>query len=131
MLFRSLGWEVYARKDEFYKETGIALAADATKLAQHGAKAGDETSIADSPLATALKAFIANTNGVASGVEEFIGNYGDNPKALKDYLVTLEKDRLPAATPEQGFEATVIAIKANEAITKGQKITFEKEWFEV
>ena len=27
-----LGWEVYARKDKFYKETGIALLANATKL---------------------------------------------------------------------------------------------------
>src|SRR5258706_10920265 len=59
----TLGWEVYARKDEFYKETGIALAADATKLAAHGAKAGDETSVSDTPLFTAVKAFIANTSG--------------------------------------------------------------------
>jgi len=126
-----LGWEVYARKDEFYKETGIALAADATKLAAHGAKASDETAIADTPLFTALKAFIANTNAVAGGVEDFVANFGDTPKALKEYLATLEKDRLAAATAQQGFEATVIAIKANEAIAKGQRITFEKEWFEV
>ncbi|MCK6500835.1 MAG: Gfo/Idh/MocA family oxidoreductase, partial [Nitrospira sp.] len=33
-----LGWEVYARKDTFYKETGIALVANATKLAAQGDK---------------------------------------------------------------------------------------------
>jgi len=37
----------------------------------------------------------------------------------------------PAANWQDGLEATVMAIKANEAAVTKQKITFEKEWFEI
>src|SRR5882672_1523071 len=126
-----LGWEVYARKDEFYKETGIALAANATKLVAQGNKPVEEAPYADTPLFYALEAFIANTGSITGGVEDFLANFGENPKALKEYIATLEKSRLPGATAQQGFEATVVAIKANEAISKGQRITFQKDWFEI
>jgi hypothetical protein len=126
-----LGWEVYARKDEFFKETGIALVANATKLVAQGTKPVEEAPYTNTPLSYALEAFIANSATLASGVEDFISNFGENPKALKEYLATLSKSRLPCAGFEQGFEATVIAIKANEAITKGERIKFEKEWFEI
>ena len=126
-----LGWEVYARKDEFYKETGIALVANATKLVAQGNKPVEQAPYSDTPLHYALESFITNTGALAGGVEDFLANFGDNPKALKEYLETLQKGRQPAATAQQGFDATVIAIKANEAIRAGQKITFQKEWFEV
>jgi hypothetical protein len=41
------------------------------------------------------------------------------------------KTRRPAAGYQEGFEATVVAIKANEAILKGQKIELPKEFFQV
>ncbi|MEK7707362.1 MAG: Gfo/Idh/MocA family oxidoreductase, partial [Verrucomicrobiota bacterium] len=53
-----LGWEVYARKDSFGKETGIALVADASKSAKEGA-AGTEEAPPAVPLQFALEAFIA------------------------------------------------------------------------
>ena len=37
----------------------------------------------------------------------------------------------PCAVLKDGFEAAIIAIKANEAILKNQKIAFQKEWFEL
>ncbi len=55
-----LGWEVYASKDLFYQETGIALVANATKSVKVKPKAGEETGYADSPLHYALKAFVKN-----------------------------------------------------------------------
>ena len=58
-----LGWEVYARKDTFYKEQGVALVADATKLAAQGLDPA-----ADDPnVETSL--FMA-TDQVASGSEK-------------------------------------------------------------
>jgi len=62
-----LGWEVYANKESFYKETGIALSANATKLAKATAKPGESDS--PTPLFSALDAFITNTVEVGAAVE--------------------------------------------------------------
>ena len=126
-----LGWEVYARKDSFYKETGIALVADASKSTTQGNKPGEEI-VADPPLYYALEAFLANTNLIQTDVEDFIASYGEADKAaLKDYLGSHAKNFLPASGYKEGFEAAVSAIKANEAIQKRQRIAFSKEWFEI
>lgn len=126
-----LGWEVYARKDEFYRETGIALVANATKLVAQGNKPVEEAPYSSTPLHYALEAFISNTSALAGDVENFTSSFGNDPKALKEYLAPLGKSRAPAAGYEQGFEATVLAIKANEAITKGKRIVLQNEWFEI
>ena len=127
-----LGWEVYARKDEFYKETGIALVANATKIVAQGDKPVEDAPYANTSLSYALEAFISNTYVVLSGVEDFIASFSPNDTAaLKEYLAGLAKSKLPAAGWQEGYEATVIAIKANEAILKKQRIAFEKEWFQV
>jgi hypothetical protein len=34
-------------------------------------------------------------------------------------------------TWQEGFEATVLALKANEAAVKKEKIVFQNEWFEL
>ena len=80
-----LGWEVYARKDRFYKETGIALLANATKLdAQNQDPTEDDPSI-ESPLWYAL--------------QEFMENHAFGPFP-------------PSADYQKGFEAAVVAIFA-------------------
>jgi predicted dehydrogenase len=100
-----LGWEVYARKDEFFGsgETGIALVANATKLLAQGKKPAEALAHGDTPLFYAL--------------EEFINNINDN--------------KPPSCGFKEGFEAAVTAIKANEAVVKGTRITLEKSLFEV
>jgi hypothetical protein len=123
-----LGWEIYASKDQFYKETGIVLAANATKSVKNEAKSA-ESAFADSPLHFALASFIQNSRVTANGVRDFVAAYGADAEGLPDYLGGLSKARLPAAGYQEGFDATVTAIKANEAITKGQKIALQKEWF--
>lgn len=127
-----LGWEVYARKETFYKESGIVLGADATKLKKEEKAgeqaAGDETT----PLQYALASFVQNCFTVQTGVADYASNYDANDTAgLVEYLAGLSKSRLPAAGYQEGYEATVIALKANEAIQKGQRIVFEKEWFDL
>jgi predicted dehydrogenase len=125
-----LGWEVYARKDQFYQETGIALVANASKLVK-AQKEGEPPPPETTPLQHALAAFITNSGVVAKGVEDFTANFGEDAEALREYLAGLAKSRRPAAGFRDGFEATVLAIKANEAIAKGQRMVLQKEWFEV
>src|SRR5207247_3269649 len=66
-----LGWEVYARKDSFYKETGIALVANATKLVAQGEKPVEEAPYTNTPLFYALQNFLTNVNAVSGDVEAF------------------------------------------------------------
>lgn len=56
-----LGWEVYARKDKFYKETGIYLVANATKLETQDESATDASSAyTKTALHYSLEAFVYN-----------------------------------------------------------------------
>jgi len=127
-----LGWEVYAKKETFYKETGISLSADATKL-KKDPKAVDDGIVPpnEAPLYKSLEAFITNSGILAAGVEDFVSNFGNDEKALRDYLPTVMKNKSHAAGYQEGFEATVTALKANEAVVTGQKILFKPEWFEL
>lgn len=126
-----LGWEVYARKDSFYKETGIALVANATKSVQKEEKPGEETPYTNTVLSSALEAFITNSNLIGGAVEDFTANFGDDEPALKENLSALAKNKVLCADYQDGYEATVTVIKANEAIQKGQRIALQKEWFEI
>jgi len=128
-----LGWEVYARKDQFFKETGIALVADASKAdAAKSAKDGKDDDGGDPPLRHALDSFLANTELISNAIEDFVSTFNaTDMKALTEYLAGIQKSKLPAATYMDGFESTVTCIKANEAVAKKQTIKFEKEWFEI
>ena len=121
-----LGWEVYARKDAFYKETGIMLVANATKLAAQTDKAVEEVPYTNTPLSHALGAFLEK----CASVDDFIASYGSVDAAeLQDHLA---KSHLPpAATYVEGFQAAVTAVKANEAIITGQRIALKPEWYEL
>jgi hypothetical protein len=125
-----LGWEVYANKTSFYKETGIALDANATKLAKKTAKPGEAPDASDTPtpLYSALDAFVSNANEIGAAVEDFKASYDiSDVKALREYLANIK--RQPGAGYQEGLDAAIIAIKANEAITKGQKIHLSKDLF--
>jgi predicted dehydrogenase len=124
-----LGWEVYARKDAFYKETGIALVAGATKLAAQGDKPAQEPP-AIPALYSALEMFLRNAGELDAAIEDFTSIYGsDDPNALAEHLSKLH--RAPAAGYLEGYQATVTAIKANEAIATSQRIALKPEWYEV
>jgi predicted dehydrogenase len=93
-----LGWEVYARKDRFFREVGVALVADATKLAAQGVDFTKDDPSVETPLYYAL--------------EEFLDNNINGPFP-------------PSAGYRQGHDATVVALKANEAITRGTRVTLD------
>ncbi len=122
-----LGWEVYARKDAFYKETGIALVANATKQAAIGEKAAAEPP-SNSPLYYAVEAFLKNSHELGAAIEDFTSVFGsDDPAALAEHLAKVH--RSPAAGYVEGFQAAVTAVKASEAIMTGERIVLKPEWY--
>lgn len=126
-----LGWEVYARKETFFKEVGIVLAANATKLAAQGDNPVIDTQVAtQGSLFYALEAFVVNADLVRTGINDFTTNFGsDDDQALADYLKDIIKNQLPAAGWQEGYEATVTAIKAHEAVMKSTKVELPDELY--
>ena len=126
-----LGWEVYAAKRSFYKETGIALVADATKLSAQGAEEEEVQAFTSTPLNSALEAFLVNSRLTGTAVVDFETNYGEDEEGLKEYLADMEKNKSHAAGYQEGYAAAVTVIKANEAILAKKRIVLEKEWYDI
>lgn len=98
-----LGWEVYARKEPVYDETGICMVADATKILQAGKEPGKEGSV--EPTKVALYC------------------------ALENFTKSIREGAKVVADATAGYQATVIALKANEAALTGAKIAYQPAWF--
>lgn len=126
-----LGWEVYARKDAFYTESGIALVANASKVSQSAAQGGGASDpAAETSLTFAIQAFLTNSNLVGTGVEDFAALFdGNDLGAVAKHIETLKFS--PAANYRDGYVATVMALKANEAVLRQEKIRFENAWFDL
>ncbi|MBW3625480.1 MAG: Gfo/Idh/MocA family oxidoreductase [Armatimonadetes bacterium] len=99
-----LGWEVYAKKEKVMDDTGIVLIANATKILS----AGGTPSIAQV-------------------------DTGKTPLyySVEHFATCIKENKKPDNGPEVGYQATVVALKANEAVTNGAKVTFQKEWFDL
>jgi predicted dehydrogenase len=128
-----LGWEVYARKETFYKESGVVLDANATKQKSLTQKASEDPLAKDeTPLHYALKAFVRNSYTLQAGLEDFAANYGDgDTAALNESIAKTRALFVPAAGFKEGYEATVCVLKANEAILQGRRIELAKECFDL
>lgn len=126
-----LGWELYARKETFYNETGIVLAAGSSKQVANAEKAAEETAAALPPLYHALEAFLGNCAEVGAAVEDFTATFGAGAdrKALAENLATIELRK--SASWKEGLFATVLALKANEAVTTGKRMVLKPELFEL
>jgi hypothetical protein len=99
-----LGWEVYAYKEKVGEDTGIALVADATKLLAEGRSPSEN-----------------RETDPTKGSLYFAG----------DHFLTAIREKKPSVSGwDEGYRATVTALKANEAITNGTKIVFTKEMFD-
>jgi len=127
-----LGWEVYARKESFYKESGIVLASNATKLVAQGETGQSSPLLEFSSLYYALEAFVNNAYMHERAVAEFIETYGDSDDdALKEYLVDIDKKKMPATNAKAAFESTALAIRANEAILKNERVKLDEDLFKI
>jgi predicted dehydrogenase len=121
-----LGWEVYARKDSFHQESGIALVMDATQLAAQGEQNPDSLPPRKDALYHALGNFLYNADQHGGAVEDFSMAFDPNDRpALERHLADL--NFLRAAGYKEGYEATVLAIKANESVTSGKRLILPKE----
>lgn len=100
-----LGWEVYARKETCFDETGICMIADATKILAEGKEPGKEGSVA--PEKEPLYC------------------------ALENFTRSIRENSQPVCGAVEGYRSTVAAIKVNEAVLSGSKLTFDKGLFEV
>ena len=123
----ALGWEVYAQKDDFYKETGIALLADATKQASRFAKDGEKAA-EPTLFHWALESFATNAILHNNAVKDFSEFYDiEDKEGLVDYLSDIESSKLPYADYKRGFEATVTSLIANEAVMGRKRIEISED----
>ena len=124
-----LGWEVYARKDVFYKETGIALVANASKSVQQAPKPG-ETEITNPILANALERFLKNASDVEIALSpETREAFKDDPDSLGELFSKVAKKAVAGYL--EGYQATVLAIKANEAAMGRTRIEIKPELYKL
>ena len=125
-----LGWEVYAKKDIFYKETGIALVANASKSVIVE-KTGEEPPFSFTSLGHSLENFARNSLDYVDNTKEYVENISADDKAgLIEHLAKNVPKR-PSASFLDGYQATVTAIKSNEAVMTGQRIELKPEWYEL
>jgi predicted dehydrogenase len=127
-----LGWEVYAPKTTFYKETGITLAAGNSKPPPVDAQGQPivPDPLTTSPLFSALGNFLRNAVDLNAAAEDYKSSYGaDDVDGLMEHLAKVP--RRAAANYLEGFQSVVTAVKANEAILGAKRIELKPEWYEL
>jgi predicted dehydrogenase len=127
-----LGWEVYASKEVFYKETGIVLKANASKSvpANAAGQQPQESPFSSTPLFYALQVFLKNGIDMSASVEDAINLLGaDDAEGIAAQAA--KATHRPAAGYLEGFQTAVTAIKANEAIVTASRVALKPEWYEL
>jgi hypothetical protein len=99
----NLGWEVYASRQQVGDEVGIALVADASKLLALGKEPKDF--VKTDPKRTQLYF------------------------ACEGFLNAIRTKKPTKCTAEVGYVANVLAIKANEAVLSGSRISLTPDLF--
>jgi len=100
-----LGWEVYARKEPCFDETGICMIADSTKILAEGKEPGKEGSVDPKQEAIYL--------------------------ALENFIRSIREGAKPVCGALEGYQATVVALKAHQATVTGSRIAYSGEMFEL
>ncbi|MFQ3549942.1 MAG: Gfo/Idh/MocA family oxidoreductase [Armatimonadota bacterium] len=91
-----LGWEVYARKEDCFGDTGICLIADSTKILEEGREPGEDGAVEPEKDALTM--------------------------AFENFAKSIREDKPNVSDIDTGFYATINSIKANEAIMKNIKV---------
>jgi len=118
------GWEVYAKKDIFYRETGIVLKPGASKSTDQ--QPTPEELFKSTPLYKSLENFARNVADVIARSEDLKESLGEaDPEELA------KVQRRASATHLDGYAATVLAIKANQAIVKGDRLEIKPGDYEL
>ena len=126
-----LEWEIHARKELFHDRTGLVLVANASKQKATDAQSDPiEAALAVSPLQHALQAFVQSALDIEAAVEDFTSAYGSgNVAELHEHLSSVP--RIPGAGWQQGFDAVVMAVKAQEAVVTGKRTELQPDLFEL
>lgn len=129
-----LGWEVYARKDAFYKESGLVLGAGNTKQETQSKKGTVADAQVDekSQLQYAFEAFLKNADTIQSGVKDFTENFdASDVPALREYLAGLQKEKTWLACPgwAEGLESAATVIQANQAVLDNKRLVLDPAAF--
>ena len=104
----------------------MVLAAGATTLGKGGKKLYQESAFTQTPIFYSLEAFAYNCHQVKTTVADLIDTFGevDNETVvefLKEQLAGTNS-LLPAAGSVEGYQANVIALKANEAVNTRKRV---------
>ncbi|MDY7110202.1 MAG: Gfo/Idh/MocA family oxidoreductase [Planctomycetota bacterium] len=91
------GWEVYANRQQFHKDEGITLIADATKLAAQG-KLKEGVGLPHDPLYY----------------------------SISDFFNSIVKNEPVVCSVEEGLRATAVGILANLAIVSGEDVVIDE-----
>lgn len=125
-----LGWEVYAMKETFHKETGIVLKLGGSKSVDQVKAQQAEEPYTNTPLSFALANFLRNAGTYTTAARDYVDSFGaDDPDGLKEHMSKVP--RQPAAGYLEGYQATVIAIKGNEAVNTAKRVAIPKEMYEL
>ncbi len=118
-------WEVYTKKENFGDEVGYVLKADASKSVQTKQEVVPFT---NTPLSFALTNFMLNSRDVDAAAKNFTDAYGtDDADALAQAMLGVP--RRAAAGYLEGFQATVTAVVANQAMKSGQRVEIKPELY--
>jgi predicted dehydrogenase len=101
----ALGWEVYAYKEKVGDETGIALVADASKLLKDGKEPSKNREVAPTQTPTYWM--------------------------CQKFVDAIRTGKPTDSGPKEGYDATVTAITANQAIVSNGRVAFTKEMFTI
>jgi len=125
-----LGWEVYASKEQFHDDTGIVLKVGGSLQKNMGTEQAANPEPEKTPIYHAINAFLTNCSAVDTARSDFVDMFGaDDVQALADHLASVKLS--PTANAADGFAATVLAIKANEAVMQRKRIIMEEHEFEL
>jgi len=106
------GWLGYARHEDCFGETGYCIVAGSTALLKAGKEPSKEGSLEPEHEALYL------------ALENFICNIKQAPRSGED-----EVPKIPG--PLEGYQAAVVALKANEAVLSGSKAAYQSAWFDL
>ena len=85
----------------------------------------------NSTLSSALKTFVRNTAFLDFKQKEAKEAFGDDAEAIEEALAKAQSMKRPAAGYLEGFQATVLGIKANEAVLGRKRIELKSDLYEL
>jgi len=99
------GWLGYTIHESCFGETGYCIIAGSSELLKAGKEPAKEGSLEPKQEALYL--------------------------ALENFTRSIREGAKPACGPIEGYQATVAALKANDAVLSGSKIAYQSSWFDL